>query len=301
MTLGNSTKIRFDLLLVIVVAALLTGPVYSQDTEKAKENFNLGLEEQKNGNTETAIKFYEAAISNDANFADAYLNLGSIYFEQNLLDKAAENFKKVTEIAPDNALGLTNYGKVLYLQKKDQEALAAFQSALKADKDNIEAEKELGKLYYLRLKNYDESIKSLEKFLQADSTDSYAYYLAAMAYKKKKNNNKAVGYFNKAIDLDAGSFESHYNLANIYLGQQRYSQAINHFEKALDLKSKHYLSAYNLAIAIESNDPEAYDKNIAAWEKFLTIARKNPKASKYVESTEKHILELKDAKLLGEE
>ena len=159
----------------------------------------------------------------------------------------------------------------------------------------------MGKLYYFRLKNYDESIKALENYIKIDSTDSYTYYLAAMGYKKKKDNKKAINYFGKAIYLDPQNFESHYNLANIYQQQQNFSRAQKHFESALSLKPKHYLSAYNLAIAIESSDPENYDANIAAWEKFLAIARKNPKASKYIESTEQHIKDLKDAKLIGNE
>ncbi len=286
---------------VLTVALFCSGSAQAQDTEKAKENFNLALEEQKKGDIEMAVNYYEAAIASDPGFADAYLNLGSLYFEQKRYKEAAENFKKVTEVASDNPVGFVNYGKVLYVQKKDEEALAAFQGALKADKSHIEAEKELGKLYYFRLKNYDESIKSLEKYLKSDSTDSYANFLCGMACKKKKDNSKAVSFFGKAISADPNHFESRYNLANIYLQQERFSQAIKHFKKALSLKPKHYLTAYNLAIAVESNDPEDFDSSIAAWKKFLKIARKNPKAKKYVESTEKHIKDLEDAKVLGSE
>ena len=109
----NSKNILTSILLVISLTFLLTGWVYSQDTGKAKENFNLGLAEEQKGNTEMAVKFYEAAIASDAGFADAYLNLGSIYFNQKNYGEAANNFKKVTELDPNNADGFTNYGKVL--------------------------------------------------------------------------------------------------------------------------------------------------------------------------------------------
>ena len=296
---------------IIVLGLCLTlfsvGSAFAQASENAAaESYNMGIEAVQKGDTTDAITYYLAAITADANFADAYFNLGSIYFAQGNYMESAKNFKKVTELDPSSAEGFANYGKVLFVQEKYDDALNAYTSALQADPEHFEAVKELGKLYYKKgdrknLEAYDKAIEMLEKYVKHDSTDSYSYYLMGMAYKQKKNYGKAIDNFQKAIKYDPNNFESLNSLAGIYLTQQSYSQAIDYFEKALKLKPKNFRTARNLAIAIQSRDPENYDAAIAAWETFLKIARGNSAATKYVTQAEQLVKDLKDAKAISGE
>ena len=59
---------------------------------------------------------------------------------------------------------------------------------------------------------------------------------------------------------------------------------------------KKYQAAYNYAIAVESQDPQNYDANIANWDKFISVAKKNPKAKAQVATAQNHVKKLKDAK-----
>ena len=47
-------------------------------------------------------------------------------------------------------------------------------------------------------------------------------------------------------------------------------------------------------------DPENYDAIIVAYKEFLKVARKAPKARKYIQPTEKVVKDLEDAKVIGE-
>ena len=48
-----------------------------------------------------AISTYEEAISIQADFVEAYYNLGNLYHQMGELDKAVRNFKKVVALDPD--------------------------------------------------------------------------------------------------------------------------------------------------------------------------------------------------------
>lgn len=282
-------------ILCLLTVVFLVGTA-AADAAKAKESFNLGVASQKKGDNATAITQYKAAIVADPSFVDAYMNLGSLLFTQQKYPEAAENFKKVTTLAPTNPAGFTNYGKTLYAQKKDAEAMTAFQTAIKLDDNYIDAHKELAKLYFFRLEKPDDAIASLKRYLRGDSTDSYANYLCGMAYKKKKDPRSAITYLKTAAAKDPQNFEALYNLAGIYREDGSFKQAIDFYEQALKVKPKHHIAAYNLAISIESNDPENYDASIAAWERFLRLARNNPNARQLVDQADKHVKELRDAK-----
>ncbi len=303
-------KLLIYSLMGLLVAALGAATIMAQEpTESAAaQSYNLGIQAEQKGDTTDAITYYSAAITADPNYSDAYFNLGSIYFAQNNLEKATINFKKVTELSPSSADGFAAYGKVLYAQGKFQQSLDAYQQALTNDPNYTEGIKELGKLYFKmatqsskaseREEFYNQSIDNLKKYVAKNPNDAYSYYLMGMAYKRMKNNNKAIEDLTKASDLDPKDFESIYSLAGIYLSMERYTQAISAYEKALKLKPKDYHAAYNLAIAVQSSDPENYDAAIAAYERFLDVARKNTdsRAKKLITQVESLVKKLNEAK-----
>ena len=300
-------QIPILLSLAVSLILLTAGWVFAQTVGTAEESYNLGIKALQENDTANAIIYYKAALTADANYELAYFNLGSVYFAQNNLEEAAANFKKVTELNPQNAEGLVSYAKVLYAQKQFDDAAKAFEGALAVNPEFTEAIKGLGKVYFQKATKasaaadkktfYDECIKYVEKYVQADSTDAYSYYMMGMAY-KKGSPAKAIANFSKAIQIDPNSFESVYNLAGLYASQEKYSKAIEYYEMALTLKPKDYRSAWQLAIAVQSSNAEDYDAAIAAYQRFLDVANNNTdaRAKEHVPEAEKLIKDLKDAK-----
>ena len=282
------------ILLLALSALIIGGAPASADTEKAKELFNQAIEAMKKNDTAGAITYYTAAIGQDGDFADAYLNLGSIMYAKGQYQDAAKNFKKLTELTPTNAQGFLNYGQTLLKLDKYDDAMLAFQGALKADPNFSEADKELAKLY-LKKENYDDCIKSMEKYVKTNTKDSYAFYVLGMAYKRKKDNANAISNFKSAVALDPKDTEALFNLGNIYLDQKSYSDAAKYFEQTVQANPKHFRAAYNLAIAVETSDPENHPAAVTAWENFLKIARKSPQARNLIDGAEKHVGDLKAA------
>lgn len=300
------TPLRLMIIALLVVACSFS-TAFAQDAEgaldnanQAKESFNQAIEATKNGDTTTAISMYKGAIQLDETLADAHLNLGSIYFAQEKYREAEETFKKYTELNPGDPIGFSNLAKVYMVQNKNAEAQATYDAALAADPEYSEAYKELGKIYF-DMKNYDKSVESLQKYTDKVTNDYYAFYLLGVALDKKKQYNDAIAAYKQALGIKPNHFESLRNLGKLYVKKESFSQAIDYYKQAMEQRPKDYKTAYNLAVAVQSKDPEDYDTIIAQWEEFLRVARKVPKAKKYIDNTENLLKQLREAKAVADE
>ena len=78
---------------------------------------------------------------------------------------------------------------------------------------------------------------------------------------------------------------------------EKFRQAASEFKAAENTDAKRaYKAAYNYAVAMQSDSPEAHDANIANWERFIQLGKKNPKAKSDVAMAEDHVKALKEAK-----
>ena len=55
------------------------------------------------GKLEEAIESYKKAISIKPDYAEAYLNMGTVFQDQGKLEEAIESYKKAISIKPDYA------------------------------------------------------------------------------------------------------------------------------------------------------------------------------------------------------
>ena len=265
----------------------------AQDAAKAKEQFNQAV---ATSDAVEAEKLYKAAIDSDPSFVDSYINLGALYFKGQKYDEAANMFKQATEKAPTNAEAFANLGRVHYMLERWTEAEAAFSTALKNNAGNGELLKELGKVYLKKGKDsYPQMIETLEQCHTTGAGDNITYYMLGRGYNGTGDNTKAIAAYKKSIELDASYYNAHSALGQIYLSQQKFDLAATEFEKSMKLDPSNSKAAYNFAIAVESDDPENYEKNIEVWEKYISIARKNPQAKRELAVAEAHVKELKDA------
>jgi len=92
----------------------------SQDPTNASLYFNVGVINQEQGNIEKAKEYYNKAIEIDANYVDAYVNLGSAILEKDKefveeMNKNLSNFKKYDAIKSQQ---LALYKEVLPIYEK---------------------------------------------------------------------------------------------------------------------------------------------------------------------------------------
>jgi tetratricopeptide (TPR) repeat protein len=181
--------------MVMMSSVLIIGNALA-DTEKAKEHYNTGIQEAQAGNTDAAIVAYKAAIATDADYVDAYINLGAIYFQQKDYQKALDTYATATEKDPQNSAALANLGRVQLKLKKYAEAEASFKTAIGIDSTNADLYKELGKAYFYK-KDYAKLIETLTKCHEMGGGDHLSYYMLGKGYQKTNKTTNAVAGFKR--------------------------------------------------------------------------------------------------------
>ncbi len=104
------------LLLVPVIPLLIAASTPSVSTSSAKHErlYNDGLEAQKKGDYQRAVKLYEKALKAKPDFADALNNLG--YSLRNIakqyMDEAMQSYNRALQIQKDHEQALEYQGEL---------------------------------------------------------------------------------------------------------------------------------------------------------------------------------------------
>jgi superkiller protein 3 len=120
---------------------------------------NLGLALQRNGELELAVGAYNEAtrVRND-DYAEAWYNLGNLYFEraptlatveqqQAEYERAIEAYRSAVKCAPGFAGAHYNLGQAYYARKDLPAALAAYRAAVRANPKHAGAWHNMGIVY----------------------------------------------------------------------------------------------------------------------------------------------------------
>lgn len=95
---------------------------------------------------EMAKKIYRQLISRDPQYADAYFNLGTIYYNQDSTDLAMRMFNLAIQMEPTYAEAYYGRGLVNELNGDNDAAASDFRQALNLQSDFDKAQKELDKI-----------------------------------------------------------------------------------------------------------------------------------------------------------
>ncbi len=107
--------------------------------------------------------------------------LGLAYLEENKLEEAETEFLKLTNLAPDEALGFANLG-----------------------------------LVYLRMDNYKEAIKQLDAAVKIDPKDTNIRLIRAKAFELNNETDKAIAELEEALKFAPNDAKTLYQLADLY-------------------------------------------------------------------------------------
>jgi len=277
------------LAVVVFIAGLaVIAPPASADETTAKEAYNGAIKAAQEGNTDQAIMQYRIAIDQDPSYADPAINLGAIFFEQKDYDNALQMFRMATERDDTRGDAWANLGRVHYILKQYVEA----ELNLTPDKGSLYIE--LGKVYDKK-KATAEAVTAFEKAHSLGAGDHLSYYMLGNAYSKQSKKTEAIAAFKKSIEIKSNFYFSHSALGKIYLAQEKYQLAAGEYKKAADIDTKKYHAGYNYAIAVQSQDPENYERALQVWQEFIQKYKNNAKAKSQVASARETVKALKEA------
>ena len=146
------------------------------DNPVAHDYWTKGNQLFDEGKVRPAIEYYDRAIRQDKRFAEAYNNLGIVYFEMKDYGNAQKNFQQAVLLKPDFTEALLNLGSAYLFDEQHVEGLhvqttkprlmdaaMAYEQVIEMQPDIPEAYMHLG-LVYEQMHRTDEAIKLYRKF-----------------------------------------------------------------------------------------------------------------------------------------
>lgn len=162
--------------------------------KEAISSFQKGVKLAGENKINEAIQAFQTAVELKEDFAEAYLNLGTLLFRQQKDDEAEKVFLKALELKPEesmakNVLAEINYEKAMSLLKanKADEALEKLKPAYSYNADHPYVNYLLGYVYYNK-KMKNEAIKHFDAFLQLEPNSPQAEKVKELLEKIKKSS-----------------------------------------------------------------------------------------------------------------
>ena len=151
-----------------------------KSAKKARPFNSLGVAYKNKKQLNEAIRAFQTAIENDPLNADAYTNLGVVYWELGRKEEAISEMLRALTIKPSAEIYL-NIGIAYMKMHKPAEAIPYLRSSIISNSGFSDAYKALGQTY-LALKRTDEAINILREGVYMIPNNPDLYYNLGTAY-----------------------------------------------------------------------------------------------------------------------
>lgn len=248
-------RLALALALTCVAIALPVGaqPAASGQASALQEHFAAALHDQQSGNLDDAVKEYKEVLHLDPNLAEAYANLGLVYYAQSKFRESAGALATAAKLKP----GME--GVVLWLGVdniklgRPKKAVPLLREAGRMAPSDLQVQKWLGTALW----NAGETFAALDQLARTSErfpSDADSCFVLGEAYRK------AANYQIEALLASAsGSPLLHQVYGDIYKDQHSWIRASAHYRKAseedprwkgahlglaeIDLAQNHYAKA----------------------------------------------------------
>jgi tetratricopeptide (TPR) repeat protein len=140
--------------------------------------------------------------------AQAYSNLGQIHFFRKHYDEAASEYRKATELQPDESLWWGNLGDAERCGGHRKQATEAYREAIKLVKGHLEKNRNdvdawgrLG-LYHAFLGETKQARDAIDEALERKRNDGLVRFRSALVYKEASRPDEAIDEINAAINAN---------------------------------------------------------------------------------------------------
>jgi len=131
-----------------------------------------------------ASKSFERAIKNDRAYADAYNNLGVIYYLEKKYGKAIRQYKKAINLRQDAPSYFSNLGAAYFSKKELEKSVAAYSEAMRLDPEIFERTSHTG----------------VQAQMASPEDRAHFDYVMAKLFAKAGNSDRSLQYLRKALE-----------------------------------------------------------------------------------------------------
>ncbi len=177
----------------------------------------------------------------DPNNFENYYELGVLFYDSGMVDKAGPYLRKATELNTKHSNSFYYYGQSLYRTGNNKDAKNALMEAIKLDPSNFKAHYFLG-LVLRQLGDPDWAIKEFEVAQKSEDIKTKCFLAKGTCYMEKEQYPKAVIEFERGLkSVSRGSdteLNMRYFLAAAYEKQRDMHSAISNWERIYEVNKK---------------------------------------------------------------
>jgi tetratricopeptide (TPR) repeat protein len=194
------------------------------------------------GDFQSAMMMLEKAVSLSPNNQYYLVLLAKVYQQNKLYEKAADSFKLLAELAPDDTEYPIFRAEMLNVAGKSEEALACYNELEK--KWGVTEQITLGKQgIYVKQGKKQEAYHEVENLVSKFPGESKYYGLLADMYLADSLMDKSLENYNKVVQYKPNDGFVHFSLSNYYRVARDYDKSYDHLKigfasSDLELESK---------------------------------------------------------------
>lgn len=238
------------------------------------------------GDLPAAEANYLEVVRRAPRMANAYHNLGIVYFMERKYRDAAAALERAAKLNPALAEAHAMLGLAYYELYEPEKAAAAFQSALRLNPRDSNALYYLGKSQ-LQQRDYRAAAKIFEKLAESKPNDPDVLYGLSLAYMKlmlegvnrlgevaprsyqfflllaqdaeaRNDEEAALKNYQEAIRIKPNAIGMHYALGSVLARLGKYEEADREFRRELEINSNDSLALWKLGeLLLRTNPQEA--------------------------------------------
>ncbi|NJN24802.1 MAG: tetratricopeptide repeat protein [Cyclobacteriaceae bacterium] len=201
-----------------------------------------------------------------------FLHKGNLSFKEKLYFDAVRYYREAIQLDSSFAQAYNNLGIVYFKTERAEEAVRAYDAALALDPQFYDAYYNRSNANYA-LGNFAQVIADLNKIKEKSWPEASLLFAKGMAFFGMKDYDSAQFAFSKALQLDSANSEAYINLATVLLYRKAYDQARTLARLGLD-KAPDYPEAYNVLGMVEAARGH-YQMAIDLYDLGLSIEHNN--------------------------
>lgn len=243
LSLSIITKAKNDEALHCFNQVLRINPFHKKVKEVKRKLFITIFSESKNqGKFNEAMEIIDELISENPEDSNYLVDKGTIYADQNQIEKAFESFNSALKIDHRNLFAWLNKAALNFKQGNYASAYEFFNEALKINPNEEKAVQGRGfALMKIRGDDYNRQMDELKESLNDHSKVVVDLFNKGTNYFSRRLFDDALEFFDKALDIDKNFSEIWYYKAMVYHSQQNFRDAINCFNEVTKKNEKRSL------------------------------------------------------------
>ncbi len=188
-------------------AALLSMDALQAKYESQKTT-DAGIRQQKSGEAQNLFfqsrAYYRKAIKTDGNYFQAWANMGTTYYLQDLPKEAVHCYRKTLAINPDYSPAWFYLGKTYVMLSKGDSAEFAFRKSIQTDSTNMQSYQELSRLVMTREKDTSIALDLLRLSAFYSPLSEVPWVSMSRVYFDSKDSANGVTALEKAAAIYSG-------------------------------------------------------------------------------------------------